>query len=198
MVSVKAFLKSRLALNILRVLVLVGVIALTVYLVTNRIQIEKFKGYGYLGIFVVSIIANATILVPVPGVVLTSVMGTIFNPLGVAIAAGLGAALGELTGYAAGFSGQAVVENSARYSRLLDWMKAHPRLTDVTILVLAAIPNPFFDIAGIASGALKIPVWRFLLWVSLGKIIKMLPFAYAGLPILDFLTNLLHRLNLAR
>ncbi len=197
-ISLKAFLKSRLALNLLRLFVFAGVIALTVFLVKNRLGFEKYKDYGYLGIFLVSIIANATILVPVPGVVLTSVLGTIFNPLGVAIAAGSGAALGELTGYLAGFSGQAVVENSPRYSRLLGWMKQHPRLTDLTVLVMAAIPNPFFDIAGMASGALKIPLWRFLLWVWIGKIIKMLPFAYAGLPILDFLTNLLHRVNLIK
>ena len=39
-------------------------------------------------------------------------MGAIFNPIGVAVAAGLGAAIGELSGYLAGFSGQGVVERA--------------------------------------------------------------------------------------
>ncbi len=179
-------------------IIFIGVIALTAFLFTVRDQLQKLQGYGYIGIFLLSIVANATIIVPLPGVILTSAMATIFNPLGVAIAAGSGAALGELTGYLAGFSGQGVVENSPRYSRILEWMKKHRRLTDLSILVLATIPNPFFDLAGMASGALRIPIWRFLLWVWIGKILKMLPFAYAGSPILNFITSLLERLKLIK
>ena len=189
-------MKSKLPLNLIRVLILVGVITLTIYLYTIRDQVVKLQGYGYIGIFLVSIIANSTIIMPLPGIVLTSAMGTIFNPFGVAIAAGTGAALGELTGYLAGFSGQAVVEKVERYHRLTNWMVKHPRLSNLAILVLAFIPNPLFDMAGIASGALKIPVWRFLLWVWLGKVLKMLPFAYAGAPFMNFLSNLLERINL--
>ena len=37
------------------------------------------------------------------------------------------------------------------------------------ILVLAFIPNPLFDIAGIASGALEIPWWQFLLACAAGR-----------------------------
>lgn len=196
--SIKSFLHSKLALNLFRVVILVGVIVLTAYLVSIRDELQQLQGYGYIGIFLLSIVANATIVIPLPGVVLTSAMATIFNPLGVAIAAGSGAALGELTGYLAGFSGQGVVEKSQRYQKILGWMKNHPRLTDLSILVLASIPNPFFDLAGMASGALKIPVWRFLLWVWIGKIIKMLPFAYAGSPILNFITNLLQRFHLIK
>ncbi len=179
-------------------MIFVGVIALTAYLITVRDQLQKLQGYGYIGIFLLSILANATIIIPLPGVILTSAMATIFNPLGVAIAAGSGAALGELTGYLAGFSGQGAVENSPRYTRILDWMRTHRRLTDLSILVLATIPNPFFDLAGMASGVLKIPIWRFLLWVWIGKILKMLPFAYAGSPILNFITTLLERLKLIK
>lgn len=197
-VAVKTFLKSKIAINLLRVIIFVGVVALTVLLFTIRDQLHQLEGYGYAGIFLLSIVANATIIVPLPGIVLTSAMATIFNPLGVAIAAGSGAAIGELSGYMAGFSGQGVIENSPKYKSILDWMKKHPRLTDVTILALATIPNPFFDLAGMASGALRIPIWRFLIWVWMGKILKMLPFAYAGTPILKFLTSFLERLNLIK
>ena len=164
-------------LNIIRVIVLLMVIALTVVLVINREQIQALKAFGYPGIFLFSILANATILVPVPGVVFTSAMGAVFHPFWVSIAAGAGAALGELSGYMAGFSGQAVVENAEQYDRVVRWMRKYG---DVTILVLAFIPNPLFDLAGMLAGILKMPIGKFLLYCVIGKIFKMMMFAYAG------------------
>lgn len=168
---------SKKAINIIRVVVLLAVIFLTIVLVINREKIQGLQAYGYPGIFLFSILANATILVPVPGVIFTSAMGTIFNPLFVSLAAGSGAALGELSGYLAGFSGQAVVENSDRYERVVGWMRKYG---DITILVLAFIPNPLFDLAGVVAGILKLPVWKFLIFCVIGKILKMMMFAYAG------------------
>ena len=58
------------------------------------------------------------------------------------------------------------------FARVLHWGMA--------VLILAIIPNPAFDMVGIFAGALKMPLWRFLLWCWLGKIIKMMAFAYGG------------------
>ena len=178
---------SKRTLNILRVIVLLLVIAVTVVLVINRERIQALQGLGYPGIFLFSILANATILVPVPGVVFTSAMGAVFHPFWVSIAAGAGAALGELSGYMAGFSGQAVVENAAGYKRVVQWMRKYG---DVTILFLAFIPNPLFDLAGMLAGVLKMPVWKFLFYSVIGKILKMMMFAYAG----DWVVTLLEGL----
>ncbi|GAB4493907.1 MAG: hypothetical protein Fur0016_27390 [Anaerolineales bacterium] len=173
--------------TILRIFALLGVAALIILLFIFRDQLQKLQQYGYLGIFLISIAANATIIIPLPGVAITTAMGAIFNPLGVAIAAGLGASLGELSGYLAGFSGQGLAEKTAAYDKLTGWMKAHPRLNMLVILVLAFIPNPLFDIAGFAAGTLKIPLWQFLLPCAVGKILKMLLFAYAGAFSFDWL-----------
>ena len=167
-------------LTILRVLALMGVVVLIVVLFIFRDQVKKLEEYGYLGIFLLSIAANATIIIPLPGIAFTTAMGAIFNPIGVALAAGLGAAIGELSGYLAGFSGQGVIERAELYSRLTNWMKAHQNLAYGAIFLLAFIPNPLFDLAGMASGALKLPIWKFLLACAIGKILKMLIFAYAG------------------
>ena len=128
------------------------------------------------------------ILIPIPGVVFTSAMGAVFNPFWVSIAAGAGAALGELSGYLAGFSGQAVVENSERYKRVVQWMEKYG---DITILVLAFIPNPLFDLAGMVAGILKMPVWKFLIYCVIGKILKMMMFAYAGNWVMGLLDGIL-------
>lgn len=168
---------SKRTLNIIRVVVLLAVIALTVVLFINRERIQHLQGFGYPGIFIFSILANATILVPLPGVVFTSAMGAVFHPFWVSIAAGAGAALGELSGYMAGFSGQAVVENAKSYDRVVKWMRKYG---DLTILFLAFIPNPLFDLAGMLAGMLKMPLWKFLFYCVIGKILKMMMFAYAG------------------
>jgi membrane protein DedA with SNARE-associated domain len=163
--------------QIIRVITLIVVIGVTILILVNRHKLTHLGVYGYPGIFLLSIVANATVIIPVPGVLLTSTLATIFPPLGVAIAAGLGAAIGELTGYMAGFSGQAVIENRPQYDKLTKWMKKYG---DPTIFVLAFVPNPAFDLAGIIAGALKMPIYRFLFWCALGKILKMLIFAFAG------------------
>jgi len=175
---------KKLWLNVVRVAVLILVIALTVYLIIIRDRIIELQEYGYPGIFLFSLLANATILIPIPGVIFTSAMGAVFNPMWVAVAAGSGAALGELSGYLAGFSGQAVVENSERYKKMMAWMKKYG---DITILVLAFIPNPIFDMAGLIAGVLKMPVWKFLVYCIIGKILKMMLFAFLGVGIMTVL-----------
>jgi len=175
--------KKNLRLTIARIAALVFVIAITVYIVLlPEEQAEKLESYGYGGIFLISILANATVIIPAPGLVIVFSMGAVFNPFLVGIAAGLGATLGELSGYLAGFSGQAVIEDRKRYDQMSNWMQKNGPLT---VAVLAFIPNPLFDLAGMIAGALKMNVFRFLFFAAIGKILKMLLFAYAGAGILS-------------
>jgi uncharacterized membrane protein YdjX (TVP38/TMEM64 family) len=48
------------------------------------------------------------------------------------------------------------------------------------LFVLAVVPNPLFDIAGIIAGATKIPVYKYFLVVSLGKLVKFVTISYLG------------------
>lgn len=162
---------------ILRAVVAVLLVGVTLLLVLNRDKIQHLEVYGYPGIFLVSLLTNATIIIPLPGVVLTSAMAMVFNPFWVAIVSGAGAALGELSGYLAGFSGQPVFEKSDRFVKLTEWMRKNQSWT---ILTLAFIPNPLFDMAGLMAGAARMPVWKFLLFCLIGKVAKMLLFAYLG------------------
>ncbi len=182
-----AFFRSLLSperrLTLARILALFVVVALSIFVFSIRDQAEELAVYGYPGIFVLSFLAYATVLLPAPGVAVVFTMGSVFNPIGVALAAGTGAALGELSGYLAGFSGQAVVERVEIYERLTKWMKRNGSLT---VLVLAAIPNPFFDLAGVAAGSLKMHVVRFFFWCWIGEVIKMAIFAFAGANSLNY------------
>ncbi len=176
-------MKSSRRQTLARILALLAVIAISVYVFSIRDDAQKLAVYGYPGIFVLSFLAYATVLLPAPGVAVVFTMGAVFNPIGVALAAGAGAALGELSGYLAGFSGQTVIENANVYDRLANWMGKNGPLT---IFFLSAVPNPFFDLAGVAAGALKMPVGRFLFWAWIGETTKMLIFALAGSTSLDW------------
>lgn len=178
----RSLLTKERRLTLARIMALFVVIALSVFIFSIRDQAEELAVYGYPGIFVLSFLAYATVLLPAPGVAVVFTMGSIFNPLGVALAAGTGAALGELSGYLAGFSGQAVVERADMYERLTRWMKKNGSLT---VFVLAAIPNPFFDLAGVAAGSLKMHVVRFFIFCWMGEVVKMAIFAFAGASTLD-------------
>ncbi len=196
-----------------RILILILVVGLSIFLYLIRDQVQHLEGYGYPGIFLVSIIANATVIIPLPGVMVTSAMGAVFNPFWVAVAAGSGAAFGELSGYLAGYSGRGVIERvefnervNRWFSRLnifkkifkskveestspeVDWLARLEnwlvRYGGWAILILAFIPNPLFDMAGLLAGALKMKVHKFLFWTWLGKILKMMLFAYGGASLL--------------
>lgn len=167
--------KGRLVL--LRILALIFVIGLTILIFVFREEINKFKAYGYPGIFLVTLLANATVLIPAPGVAFVLAMGAVLNPFLVALAACLGGTIGEISGYLAGFSGQAIVENTKVFRKIEPFVQKYGVWA---ILILAAIPNPIFDLAGIAAGGSKIPLSRFLLFCSIGQFIKMLCFSMAG------------------
>jgi membrane protein YqaA with SNARE-associated domain len=158
----------------LTVLVIVGASAAAVW---YREHLQALAGYGYATVFLVSLVSNATIILPVPGLAVSSLMGGVFNPLLVGLVAGIGQALGELSGYMVGFSSQTLIDRGRAYDRLFRWMSRHGTLT---IFVLAVIPNPVFDLAGIAAGALRFPLWRFLASCATGKVIKNVGFALAG------------------
>ena len=175
--------------NFFRVLALLGVVGITVFVYSIRDRVEEFAAFGYPGIFLIALLANATILLPAPGAAIVYAMGAIFNPIGVGFAAGTGGAIGELSGYLAGFSGQAVIERTDVYDRIKPWVDHYGGWA---IMVLSAIPNPLFDVAGLAAGIAKMRFWTFLFSVWIGQLIKMTLFAYAGRYSLEWLAQFLN------
>jgi membrane protein YqaA with SNARE-associated domain len=168
----------------LQILALLFVVALSVLLVINRAKVAEFQGYGYLGVFIISIISSASIVLPVPSWILVAALGAILNPVLVGIVSGIGGTIGEMTGYLLGYGGRLAIENVGIYTKMVQWMR---KWGSVTIFVLALIPNPLFDVAGAAAGSLRYPVWKFLLFGAAGRIPKNILFAYIGVWGLHFL-----------
>ncbi|KAK3021576.1 hypothetical protein RJ639_046283 [Escallonia herrerae] len=103
-----------------------------------------------------------------------------------AILWGIGTALGELPPYfisrAARMSGSNldVMEQvssaedngviATHLNHMKRWFLSHSQyLNFFTILVLASVPNPLFDLAGIMCGQFGIPFWEFFLATLIGK-----------------------------
>ena len=153
-------------------------LAITIAIILLRDQLVKLRSYGYLGVFLISVIGNATVILPVPSMAIVFAGGGVLNPLLVGLVGGLGEPIGELTGYLAGYGGSAVIENSERFERLKTRMSGKGGFA--TIYVLSAIPNPVFDLAGIAAGMMHYPVMKFLVACWLGKTTKAIAIAYLG------------------
>jgi len=170
-------LSKETANSLLRISGLALAVGLSVLLYAFRDQAMQLALLGYPGIFLVSMLSSATIAVPMPGLAVVFAMGSVFNPFAIALVAGTGAAIGEMTGYIAGVSGQMIIKRMDTYERVAPYIK---RFGPWAMFILATIPNPLFDLAAMAAGALKMSVWRFFLAEWAGQIIKAFVFAYAG------------------
>lgn len=139
--------------------------------------VEQMKEAGYAGAFVISLVSSASIIIPTPGFVAVVELGKVLNPLLLGIVAGIGSAIGEMSGYYAGKQERENVRKSGIY---LHHEAAIRRWGPLGMFFLALIPNPFLDFAGIACGAIGMPAWQFAISVSCAKIIKYTAFAYTG------------------
>lgn len=142
---------------------------------------KQLAAYGYIGIFVITLLGALSIFIPGPTMVAAFIIGAVLNPFLVSIIAGLGSAIGETTGYTVGYASRALVAEregtNAWYWRIFHWMISRPFLT---IFVLAAIPNFLTDLSGLISGRIEYPYSKFLLATFLGKTIRFGLSAYLG------------------
>ncbi len=150
--------------------------------------VENIKGYGYLGAFLISIILNATVVLPAGNFLVLASMATLVpSPTLIGLASGLGAGIGELTGYLAGYSGRAMVGNSERWTILEQWVR---KWGSLAIFGLSIIPFAF-DIVGIIAGVLRLPIWKFFLACWWGRSILYVGIAWAGALGWEAILNLL-------
>ncbi len=145
------------------------VIVISAVLWIFRHQIAGLKDYAYLGVFVVSLASSATVLIPVPGIVVFVPLLMTLNPVLVGVVGAAGSIIGETTAYAAGRSGSDLANRGKRYAQVAGWMKKRGSLI---VFLFAALPILPMDVAGIVAGALRYPFWKFVLFGWLGKNIK--------------------------
>ena len=157
---------------------------------------DSAQRFGLPGLFIASIIANATILLPVPIDIIVFLFGEadfygfgILSPLLMALVVGFGAAIGEMSGYVIGFFGVKSVEKMKREEIKQIVEKEHETIKFGGIVVFLGALTPFpFDLIGIAAGIIKFNFKKFFIACFLGKLLRYMLIAYAGRWSLEFLT----------
>jgi membrane protein DedA with SNARE-associated domain len=184
----------------LAVLVVVLIAGTAVPFAAGWLDQDDLETFGYPGIFLANFFGTATGFVPVPGLTAAG-QGLIvagsdsLNPFGVIIAGASGMTLAESTAYVTGAVVRGVAEDRPmpvggrlgrwmhRAAGWVDWLMA--RYGFGTLLLLSAVPNPFFEFAGITAGAVRMNFWRFLLAVGIGKTIRVVLLVIIGQALLD-------------
>lgn len=153
----------------------------------------KWAGqWGYVGAFIISLIASATIVLPAPGIAVVMAMGAALDPILLGIAAGLGSAFGEMSGYIAGATGRGLIGGTQQ--KQVEWIrKATQKHGALLLFLMAVFPFPLFDVAGIVAGALRMRVFSFFSAVAIGKTIKYIIMILAGAGAIPFLQELISR-----
>lgn len=141
--------------------------------------------YGYLGVFLISLVGALSIIFPVPYTVIIFTLGGlkvgdvwVFEPFFIAVAAGLGAAIGEFSGYLLGVGGRKVI--SERYKKKMDLLvRLFNRLGPIAIFLFALTPLPD-DLLFIPLGVMRYNIIRAFVPALIGKFCMNLIVAYSG------------------
>ncbi len=132
----------------------------------------RFGFWGiYLGVALISVFANFTIIFPVPYTIALIVVGAIIpdvSPILVGLAAGFGASIGEVTAWAIGKGSQGILEKSERTQRMKKYIDKG--WAPLLIFIFAATPLPddaFLIVLGFAGYS----IFKTLIWCFLGKFV---------------------------
>jgi membrane protein YqaA with SNARE-associated domain len=185
-VGVPGWLKGRI-IPLAGLLIVIAIMAGIIYFYWRDPGIfRELRTYGYFGAFVISVILNATVILPVSNMAIMMTLGaTLPSPVVVGVVGGMGAAIGELTGYVAGRSGRGLLSRSDMYNRLERWVR---RWGWIAVFIFSIFPF-VFDIVGIISGALRLPLWKFFIACWLGRTIlyvTMVTLASLGLRLMPW------------
>ena len=140
--------------------------------------VDIFINLGYVGVFLISAIGAASIFIPIPYSASYYMLGASLNPLYIAIAGGLGSAVGELSGYAAGYFGQVFIDEKQK-RKMFYLMKIFDRFGPILVFLFALTPLPD-DLLFIPLGISRCNFIKILIPCLVGKIIMAYILAYSG------------------
>ncbi len=165
-------------------------IGLSVFLVYNWQDVVKLEKHGYLGLFLISLLAGSPIPIPTPSMILTFTLGSLLNPLFIGLVAGLGNTIGNYFIYYTGRAGLKVFsdfsDSNSRLGRLLN----NERISKIVksenweemaiVFLLFLYPNPAATPLILAMGAERFNLTKFLVVCWSGKTVQGLLLAYFG------------------
>ncbi len=152
-------------------------------------DVQNLAGFSYVGLFFISILGGATVIIPVPSLAVQFSMGAVLHPAIVGAVAGLGTGIGGTIIYLFGRSGRRIFYK-ADYSlqdsgnilirwtvKIINWAKNRGMLA---VFLMSAMLNPIFFPMALAIGAGRFQLWKFFTMCWAGNTVKSMVISYLG------------------
>jgi membrane protein YqaA with SNARE-associated domain len=147
--------------------------------------LQQFTQFGYLGVFIISFIGSVSVIFPIPYTLVLFGLGSILDPVLIAISGGLGAALGEFSGYAIGYYGTSKISEQRR-KKMNFMVKIFDKYGPVAIFLFALTPLPD-DLLFIPLGFMRYSFLKAFIPAILGKTLMTFIVAYSGQQSIEFI-----------
>jgi len=152
-------------------------IVLCVLIVRHRGFVDQVSHWGYVGLFLVNVLASGTFVLPGMGPVITFTLGGVLHPALVGVVAGFGEATGAVGAYLTGYGGRGLLLDASFESRFSGLIQRHG---SNAIFIMAALVNPIYYPFAVWMGVLRVRIGRFFLLTLAGRMLKNLLLAYLG------------------
>ena len=134
--------------------------------------------YGYLGVFLISVISTASIVIPIPYTLLIYVLAAFLDPFLLAVVGGIGSAVGEISGYLFGYYGHKMIGKERR--RRMEFMvKFLDHYGPIAVFLFALTPLPD-DLLFVPLGMMRFNFLKIFIPCLLGKTLMCFIVAYSG------------------
>ena len=165
-------------------------IGLSIFLVYNHKYVVKLEQHGYVGLFLISLLAGSPLPIPTPSMILTFTLGSILNPLYIGLVDGLGNTIGNVLIYYTGRAGWKAFDDFNKPDSRIGRIMRSKRVTrlveskswgEMAIVFLSFVyPNPIATPLILAMGAERYNLAKFTIICWAGKTVQGLLFAYLG------------------
>ncbi|NPA86529.1 MAG: VTT domain-containing protein [Candidatus Diapherotrites archaeon] len=151
---------------------------------------ELIYTFGYFGVFMAVLITSLSMFVGIPTFTYVSIATALgLDPFLTSLVAAIAGALGESPAYIIGLGSKKLLERKYR-DILMYWEELFKKYGFWAVVLVAAFPFAPDEIAGLLAGAARYDYLKFLLATAIGKFIKYLIAAYAGVFVGEFVINL--------
>ena len=168
---------GHLAYGIVSLLIIITVGLFTYH---YREKLKHLKKYGFVGLFLLSLIGNIAVLSPT-NTLISFAGGKLYSPIVVGLVIATGSIVGEILTYNLGVAGEIAIHHN-------DWYDSAKAMFEkngfITSMLMTSIPNPFVNFAGLIAGSLGYSFWKFILASFLGNWIQYTICAFLGKKIL--------------